>query len=155
MANSRTLIHEITVGSGRLIIQKLRRIRLLIDTEADFAIDAVAIGMPANLTGLRAFALGYVYDYNGTHEILFKSNTSPTPTTIRHIKRLRDVQYSIEESAQVVGGMPSRILFSSAVGEDLLVRVPQGYLSSIPGGALGQNPGTLELVVTVAYGVGI
>lgn len=154
MPNTRILLNEIPVGDGKLIIQKMRRIRMLIDTEADFAIDAVAIGMPTNLIGLRAFCLGYSYDYNGPHEIIIKSNTSPTPQTVRHIKRFRDVQYCVEESAQIVDGMPSRFLFASAPGEDLLIRVPAGYLSTIGGGALSANPATLEITATIAYGVG-
>jgi hypothetical protein len=139
-------VNEIIIGSGQYQWQKIRLIRVVLDTQEDFPVDALVAGMPV-LTGLRGYCLGLQYDYNGTHQITFKSNTPGTPTTIRDYKRNRDVQYSIEEPLSIFDGKPSKILFATLPGEDLLVRMPTGQIAAAGG--------SVEINLAICYGANL
>jgi len=149
MANSRALIQEYRVGLTRTT-ELVRRIKLILDTEEDFPIDAVADGAPAIGTN-RCFLMGMGYDYNGVHDLVFKTGS----TVVRHYKRHKDVMYCVEEAAEVSKGSHVRPLLMSNAGEFLTVRMPAAQITAVSGGALSLNASKFELHVAVVYGVNL
>ena len=147
MPNSRALIQQYRVGSSSTL-QLVRRIRLILDTEEDYPIDAVGDGAPA-IGSNSCFLMGMAYDYNGIHDLVFKTGA----TVVRHYKRYRDVMYCVEEIAEVSRGSHVRPILHSTPGEFLTVRMPIAQITAVSGGALSLNASKFELHVAVAYGV--